>query len=139
MEHALARPPLASIDEDTCIGCTLCIAACPVDAIVGAAKLMHTVLADRCTGCELCLPPCPVDCINLLSRDAPWTTADAARATTHERARTKRLALRADRRPQASSRTLSDEETLRLQRRAAVAAALARARSRRARRRSDPS
>jgi electron transport complex protein RnfB len=54
---------VAVIDEAMCIGCTLCIQACPVDAIVGAAKQMHTVVADLCTGCELCLPPCPVDCI----------------------------------------------------------------------------
>jgi electron transport complex protein RnfB len=60
------RPPqVAVIDEDTCIGCTKCIQACPVDAIVGASKLMHTVIASWCTGCELCLPPCPVDCIVL--------------------------------------------------------------------------
>jgi len=60
------KPPLvAVIDESVCIGCTLCILACPVDAIVGAAKQMHTVIADDCTGCELCLPPCPVDCIEL--------------------------------------------------------------------------
>jgi len=58
---------LAVIDESTCIGCTLCIHACPVDAIVGAAKLMHTVIAEQCTGCELCLPPCPVDCIDLVA------------------------------------------------------------------------
>lgn len=57
---------LAVIDEDICIGCTLCVQACPVDAIVGAAKLMHTVIARECTGCELCLPPCPVDCISLI-------------------------------------------------------------------------
>ncbi len=57
---------LAVIDEQRCIGCTLCIQACPVDAIVGAAKHMHTVIADECTGCELCLPPCPVDCIDLV-------------------------------------------------------------------------
>jgi electron transport complex protein RnfB len=56
----------ALIDEGVCIGCTLCIQACPVDAIVGAAKLMHTVLLDHCTGCELCVPPCPVDCIEML-------------------------------------------------------------------------
>ena len=49
--------------EDQCIGCTLCIQACPVDAIVGAAKQMHTVIEDECTGCNLCIPPCPVDCI----------------------------------------------------------------------------
>jgi electron transport complex protein RnfB len=51
------------IDEDICIGCTLCIQACPVDAIVGAAKLMHTVIENECTGCDLCIPVCPVDCI----------------------------------------------------------------------------
>jgi electron transport complex protein RnfB len=56
---------VAIIDENTCIGCTLCIQACPVDAIVGAAKQMHTIIAPLCTGCELCLPPCPVECIRL--------------------------------------------------------------------------
>lgn len=60
-------PRVALIDEDTCIGCTKCIKACPVDAIVGASKLMHTVIADLCTGCELCLPPCPVDCIAMVA------------------------------------------------------------------------
>lgn len=60
---------IAFIREDECIGCTLCIRACPVDAIAGAAKLMHTVITDHCTGCELCLPPCPVDCIDLLVAD----------------------------------------------------------------------
>jgi len=57
---------LAVIDEDRCIGCTLCIQACPVDAILGAAKHMHTIIASECTGCELCLPPCPVDCIDMV-------------------------------------------------------------------------
>lgn len=56
---------VALIDESRCIGCTLCIQACPVDAIAGANQLMHTVIADECTGCELCLPPCPVDCITM--------------------------------------------------------------------------
>jgi electron transport complex protein RnfB len=56
---------VAIIDENTCIGCTLCIQACPVDAIVGAAKQMHTVIAAECTGCELCIAPCPVDCISM--------------------------------------------------------------------------
>jgi electron transport complex protein RnfB len=54
---------VAIIDESTCIGCTLCIQACPVDAIVGASKQMHVIVADLCTGCELCVAPCPVDCI----------------------------------------------------------------------------
>lgn len=64
-EKAAAPKVLAVIDEAACIGCAACIKACPVDAIIGATKQMHTVLADECTGCELCLPPCPVDCINL--------------------------------------------------------------------------
>lgn len=66
-EHGLPKPKsVAIIDEALCIGCTLCIQACPVDAILGAAKHMHTVIAQECTGCELCLPPCPVDCIEMV-------------------------------------------------------------------------
>lgn len=57
----------AVIDEDACIGCTKCIQACPVDAIIGSGKLMHTVLTDECNGCELCIEPCPVDCIDLVT------------------------------------------------------------------------
>jgi Na+-translocating ferredoxin:NAD+ oxidoreductase subunit B len=60
-------PAVALIDETWCIGCTLCIQACPVDAIAGAAKVMHTVIANECTGCELCIPPCPVDCILMVA------------------------------------------------------------------------
>ncbi len=60
---------VAAIVEADCIGCTKCIQACPVDAIVGASKLMHTVIAPLCTGCELCIPPCPVDCIVILQAD----------------------------------------------------------------------
>jgi electron transport complex protein RnfB len=66
-ENGVIKPKmLAVIDEQRCIGCTLCIQACPVDAIVGAAKQMHTVIGQECTGCELCLPPCPVDCIAMV-------------------------------------------------------------------------
>jgi H+/Na+-translocating ferredoxin:NAD+ oxidoreductase subunit B len=57
---------LAFIDEELCIGCTHCRDACPVDAIVGAPQLMHTIISSECTGCELCLPPCPVDCISMV-------------------------------------------------------------------------
>jgi electron transport complex protein RnfB len=66
-DEAAAQKPkaVAVIDEQECIGCTLCIQACPVDAILGAAKQMHTVIASECTGCELCMPPCPVECIHM--------------------------------------------------------------------------
>lgn len=64
--EAPETPEVALIIEDDCIGCTLCIQACPVDAILGSAKHMHTVIADECTGCELCIPPCPVDCIIMI-------------------------------------------------------------------------
>jgi electron transport complex protein RnfB len=66
-EEAAAKPKaVAIIIEKDCIGCTLCIQACPVDAILGAAKQMHTVIEAECTGCELCIPPCPVECIDMV-------------------------------------------------------------------------
>jgi Na+-translocating ferredoxin:NAD+ oxidoreductase subunit B len=77
---------LAVIDEAWCIGCTLCIKACPVDCIVGASKTMHTVIDDQCTGCELCVPACPVDCIGLMPVTGDrtgwqaWGTEQAAEA-----------------------------------------------------------
>lgn len=78
---------VAHIREAECIGCTKCIQACPVDAIVGAAKLMHTVLIDECTGCDLCIAPCPVDCIDI--HDFPKVTDKAAKRAIadHNRAR----------------------------------------------------
>ncbi len=63
-EHA--EKTIVHIDEQVCIGCTLCIQACPVDAILGAAKQMHTIIDSECTGCNLCIPPCPVDCIHIV-------------------------------------------------------------------------
>lgn len=66
-ERGEEKPPrVAYIREDECIGCTKCIQACPVDAILGAPKLMHTVIIDECTGCDLCVEPCPVDCIDMI-------------------------------------------------------------------------
>lgn len=69
-------PTIVRIDEQVCIGCTLCIQACPIDAILGAAKQMHTVIESECTGCDLCIPPCPVDCIHIFEVDQTiqnWT------------------------------------------------------------------
>jgi electron transport complex protein RnfB len=77
---------LALIDETWCIGCTLCIKACPVDCIVGASKVMHTVVSAQCTGCELCVPVCPVDCISMENTSGPltgwqaWSEAQAGQA-----------------------------------------------------------
>ena len=68
------------IREDICIGCTKCIQACPVDAIVGAAKQMHTVIAEECTGCELCIAPCPVDCIDIINIADLTATAQQIKA-----------------------------------------------------------
>lgn len=82
---------LAVVDEAHCIGCTLCIDACPVDAIVGAAKRMHTVLDDLCTGCDLCVAPCPVDCIAMVPAGRTWTADDARRARERHERRARRL------------------------------------------------
>ncbi|AHN74305.1 electron transport complex subunit RsxB [Pandoraea pnomenusa] len=98
-QNGIERPrPRAVIDESLCIGCTLCLQACPVDAIVGAAKLMHTVIEARCTGCDLCVPPCPVDCIDMVpvtgertGWDA-WSPPQADAARAHFEAHQARLA-----------------------------------------------
>ncbi len=125
------KPPrVALIVEADCIGCTKCIQACPVDAIVGAPGLMHSVLADRCTGCELCLAPCPVDCIAM---------ADAGRAA-ESAARRRQLADAARARfVSRNARLLREREREQRQAaadrinasHAAVLAAIARAKSRR--------
>ncbi len=75
-EDAAAEPikSIAYIREDECIGCTKCIQACPVDAILGAAKQMHTVITSECTGCDLCVEPCPVDCIDMLPIETTLTS-----------------------------------------------------------------
>lgn len=80
-------PVVARIDENLCIGCTFCTRACPVDAIVGAAKQMHTVIAAECTGCELCIAPCPMDCISLVP--AIKKTDDASKKQVADRARSR--------------------------------------------------
>jgi electron transport complex protein RnfB len=96
--NGVERPrPVAFIDESLCIGCTLCIQACPVDAIMGAAKQMHTILPSLCTGCDLCVAPCPVDCIVMVpvtgeatGWDA-WTAEQAGAARARHDARAVRL------------------------------------------------
>ena len=86
-ESSTKAPSIAFIDEQACIGCTLCIQACPVDAIVGAAKLMHTVIAAECTGCKWCLPPCPVDCITMVESGEPLTREERRRRAAQYRSR----------------------------------------------------
>ena len=89
--------PVAVIDEAACIGCTLCIQACPVDAIAGAAKQMHTIIPELCTGCDLCVAPCPVDCIAMVPTTpgqtgwAAWSQAQADAAREHYHTRKARL------------------------------------------------
>jgi electron transport complex protein RnfB len=139
---------LAVIDEDWCIGCTLCIKACPVDAIIGANKQMHTVIDPLCTGCELCIPVCPVDCISLLDATPgrsgwqAWSRpqADAARqryalhrlrGERDKRENDERLAAKAQRKLEnlAAESKLTDPELLD-RKRAVIEAAMARARER---------
>lgn len=139
---------LAVIDEAWCIGCTLCIKACPVDCIVGASKLMHTVVDAQCTGCELCVPVCPVDCIAMVpvtgerSGWAAWSApqADEARERyAFHRFRVEREQREHDERLAAKAQAklddlehhskLTDPDAL-AQKRAVIEAALARARER---------
>ena len=136
---------VAVIDESLCIGCTLCIQACPVDAIVGAAKRMHTVLPALCTGCDLCVPPCPMDCIAMVPVAPPraWTRADADASRARFEARKQRLVheqaendARLQSKAIAKLAMLRDDPDLadaeKARKRAVVEAAIARARSRRA-------
>lgn len=97
-ECGIEKPrTVAVIDPKQCIGCTLCIKACPVDAIVGAAKQLHVVLENRCTGCDLCIPPCPVDCIDMIEVSGTntgwnaWTPEQANQARKQYQSRKLRL------------------------------------------------
>lgn len=120
-----AAKALARIDEAACIGCTACIKACPVDAILGASKLMHTVLADECTGCGLCLPPCPVDCIEMQPvPDAVLPRAGAqAQPEQARRAAAAHAKQRFQHREQRQQRAAAERQAHLAQRAAAVQAA----------------
>jgi electron transport complex protein RnfB len=135
---------LAIIDEHSCIGCTLCIQACPVDAILGAAKQMHTIIAPECTGCELCVAPCPVDAISMIRMNPPETgypRADLARIR-HQRRQARQQQEREDKaRRQAERSSLGSAamtqapataNTLDEQKKAVIAAAMRRAAERQA-------
>jgi electron transport complex protein RnfB len=128
---------VAVIDEPRCIGCTLCIQACPVDAIVGAAKQMHTVMTELCSGCDLCVAPCPVDCIAMVpavGEDAVWDRARADAARARHEARNDRLARERREREErlarqaAAAKSAPDADA----KRAAIQAAIERARAKRA-------
>lgn len=136
-----ASRQMAYIDEHWCIGCTLCIKACPVDAIIGASKSMHTVLEAHCTGCELCIPVCPVDCIRLepVGPETGWAAwsasqAEAARAryATHRQRADTPMAPGAATPPTTPAAPLESVSGSDAARRAAAAAAMARARVRQA-------
>jgi electron transport complex protein RnfB len=122
---------VAEVEEAWCIGCTLCLQACPVDAIAGGPKRMHTVIEHLCTGCELCIAPCPVDCIELVPASsgprtpAAWLAERAADAAARYAQRRQRLTAPRDRPRRGAQR--ADSTT----RRAAIADALARVRARR--------
>ena len=128
---AYGSQTIARIDEAACIGCTLCIAACPVDAIIGGAKRMHAVLPSLCSGCGLCVPPCPVDCIVIEPVRREWTDRDAVAARGRYVARNSRLS----RGERIANRTSADRSPAdvdaRVHRQTRVAAAFVRARARR--------
>jgi electron transport complex protein RnfB len=120
---------VAVIDEQACIGCTLCIEACPVDAIVGAARLMHTVIAAECTGCRLCVPPCPVDCIDLIETGEIWTHEERLRRAGQYRRRNEARAERLERERAARLATGRDKSWQRAKQ-ATIERVVARARNR---------
>jgi electron transport complex protein RnfB len=127
-EHGVEKPrTLARIVEADCIGCTKCIQACPVDAIIGAAKLMHTVIVDDCTGCELCVPACPVDCIVL--EPMPMAQMDQSHADAARRHFQRREARQANERAQREAELAARKAEVGVQTNP-VLAALARAKAR---------
>ena len=139
-EHGLEAPrAIAVIDEDWCIGCTLCIKACPADAILGLNKRMHTIASAHCSGCELCVPACPVDCIRMENASgsatgwAAWSPAQANAARTRYLARQQRLARQeqeAERALELAAPAPGGAPTAQPEpRQALIAAALARARA----------
>jgi electron transport complex protein RnfB len=110
--HGEHKPKaLAVIDETVCIGCTLCLQACPVDAILGAHKYMHTVIAKECTGCELCIAPCPVDCIDMIELDVQPSVEQQKELADNARTRFEFRQARISRDKQARAQQYADFKT----------------------------
>lgn len=131
-ECGVAAPlAVAVVDEARCIGCTICLTVCPVDAIVGAPRRMHAVLDAWCSGCELCVAPCPVDCIEMRPVSRRWSDDDALHARRRHLARDARL-VRGERIADRLAATAAPADGERARRQATVAAAIERARARRA-------
>lgn len=126
MEQKSKAPAIATIRESECIGCTKCIQACPVDAIIGAAKQMHSILTTECTGCELCVEPCPVDCIDIIP--TPNYTYQPDKARQRFQTKQQRITLKQQQKSSINTSTSpinNDKKML-------IAAAVARAKAKRA-------
>lgn len=131
MEKTQKPPQKVIIREDVCIGCTKCIKACPVDAILGASKQMHTVIQSECTGCELCIEPCPVDCIDIIPAESHSPEKARQRFYSREARLARDEAEKNEKHKTAKSLRLKDKSSIIDARKAAIEASIARVKAKR--------